>query len=174
MVEPEGSIRVVKVDGFVDQLSIDPADEAGEVGVPGKCLLLIPEGLLLEVSILTEIATPLLVGVEGPTLWPCDATDPEVIEVGSARRMDKARAWCLGSGLASEWDIITYLRARSTQSGRTPAPQLKFWKQTGQACLSDPACLSGGLHTKEPDDRLECAGKVPAVMSLLGTGPSSE
>ena len=134
---------MVKVDGFAGQLSIDPP---GGVGAPSKCFLLIPEGLLLEVSMLTEIATPLLVG-------PCDEAgsdlaDPEVIGMGSARRMDKARAWCLGSGLASEWDIITYLRARSTQSGRTPAPQLKSLKQTGQACLSDPACLSGGLHAK--------------------------
>ena len=75
------------MDGLVGQLSVNPADEAGELGVPGKCLLLIPEGLLFEVIILTEIASPLNVGVEDPALWPCDAawgdlTDPEVIEVG--------------------------------------------------------------------------------------------
>ena len=74
MVEPEGSIRLVKVDGLVGQLAIDPADEAGELGVIGKCVLLIPEGLPFEASIPTEVACPLLVSIEDPALWPCDAS----------------------------------------------------------------------------------------------------
>ena len=52
------------MDGLVGQLLINPADETGESGVPGKCLLLIPEGLLFEVIILTEIASPLFVSVK--------------------------------------------------------------------------------------------------------------
>ena len=87
MVELEGSIRLVKEDGLVGQLAIDPADEACEVGIIGKCFLLIPEGLPLEASVPTKVACPILVSIEDPVLRPCDAsgsnlTGPKVVVVG--------------------------------------------------------------------------------------------
>ena len=87
-VEPEeGSVRAVEVDGLVGQLSVNPADEFEELGVPGEFFLLLLEGLLFEVGVLTEVARPILVRVIDPVLRPCDAsgsnlTDPKVVVVG--------------------------------------------------------------------------------------------
>ena len=79
--------RLVKDDGLVGQLAVNPADELGELGIPGKRFLLLLEGLPLEVSVLTEVARPTLVSLEDPALRPCDAsgsnlTGPKVVVVG--------------------------------------------------------------------------------------------
>jgi len=78
---------LVKENGLVGQLAVNPADELGELGVIGKCFLLIPEGLPLEVSVLSEVARPILVSMKDPSLRPCDAsgsnlTGSEVVIVG--------------------------------------------------------------------------------------------
>jgi hypothetical protein len=78
---------VVEVDGLVGQLSVNPADELGEFGVPDEFSLLPLEGLLLEVGVLAEVARPIIVRVIDPVLGPCDASgsnlaDPEVVVMG--------------------------------------------------------------------------------------------
>ena len=78
---------MVKENGLVGQLAVNPADELGELGVIGKCFLLIPEGLPLEVSVLSEVARPILVSMKDPVLRPCDAsgsnlTGPKVVVAG--------------------------------------------------------------------------------------------
>jgi len=58
------------------------------MGVPGECfLLLLPvAGFPFEVTVLREVDLPLIVGIEFPAFWPCDAawsdlTDPEIVDV---------------------------------------------------------------------------------------------
>ena len=77
---------MVKVDGLVGQLSVDPADELGELVITYECSLLFPEVLRLEASVSSKVDCPISVSVIDPVLRPCDApgsnlTGPEVVVV---------------------------------------------------------------------------------------------
>jgi hypothetical protein len=92
LVETEGSVRAIGVDGLVGQLPVNSADEFGEFGVLGELCLLCPEELPLEPGIMGKVARPLSVRAIDPVLGSGDAprsnlTSPEVvvIRVGSNR-----------------------------------------------------------------------------------------
>ena len=101
------------MDGLVGQLSVNPADELEEFGVPGEFFLLHPEGLLLEVGVLAEVARPFIVRVIDPVLGPCDASgsnlaDPEVVvmRIGGFDRVEQSQVSGIALTLRVHHDIV--------------------------------------------------------------------